>query len=69
MTAGGGVRPWSRCEKSFFILPSRPSEANAEISFPQAMALKLWAAISQARLWQHQGQHTPARELLAPSSG
>ena len=35
----------------------------------QAKALELRAALSLARLWQGQGQRTPARELLAPIYG
>ena len=35
----------------------------------QAKALELWAAMSLSRLWQHQGQHAAARELLAPVYG
>jgi predicted ATPase len=30
---------------------------------------ELRAAMSLSRLWQHQGQHTAARELLAPIYG
>jgi predicted ATPase len=32
----------------------------------QAKSLELRAALSLARLWQHQGKRTEARELLAP---
>jgi predicted ATPase len=32
----------------------------------EAKSLELRAAMSLARLWQHQGKHAEARELLAP---
>jgi predicted ATPase len=32
----------------------------------EARSLELRAATSLARLWDHQGQHTQARDLLAP---
>jgi predicted ATPase len=35
----------------------------------QAKSQKLRAAMSLARLWQRQGKHTAARELLAPIYG
>ena len=35
----------------------------------QAKSLELRAATSLARLWQHQGKHIAARELLAPVYG
>ncbi len=35
----------------------------------QAKSLELRAAMSLARLWQHQGQRTEARQLLAPIFG
>jgi predicted ATPase len=35
----------------------------------QAKSLELRAAISLARLWQQQGKHADARELLAPIYG
>ena len=35
----------------------------------QAKSLELRAAMSLGRLWQHQGKHAKARELLAPIYG
>jgi predicted ATPase len=35
----------------------------------EAKSLELRAAMSLARLWQHQGKRTEARELLAPIYG
>jgi predicted ATPase len=35
----------------------------------RAKALELWAAMSLSRLWQRQGKHDQARELLAPLYG
>ena len=35
----------------------------------QAKSLELRVAISLARLWQHQGKHTEARQLLAEVYG
>jgi predicted ATPase len=53
-------------------------DAEAEACFRQALdiarrqqakSLELRAAMSLARLWQHQGKRAPARELLAPIYG
>ena len=53
----------------------RPTWEEAEACFQQALAIarqqqapswELRAAMSLARLWQHQGKRAEARELLAP---
>jgi len=44
-------------------------EALAIARHQQAKSLELRAAMSLARLWQRQGQHAEARELLAPVYG
>ena len=44
-------------------------EALAIARHQQAKSLELRAAMSLARLWQRQGQHAEARELLAPIYG
>jgi len=55
-----------------------PQQAEAEACFQQALdvarrqeakSLELCAAMSLARLWQHQGKRAAARELLAPLYG
>jgi predicted ATPase len=62
------------------LLLSRSAEhhAEAESCFHQALeiahhqqskSLELRAAMSLSRLWQRQGKHTEARELLAPIYG
>jgi predicted ATPase len=60
------------------LLLSMHEHAAAEDSYRQALAVarrqsaKLWelrAATSLARLWRDQGQHTEARDLLAPVYG
>jgi predicted ATPase len=52
-----------------------PDVQRAEVAFHQALAitrrqqaraLELRATMSLSRLWQQQGKHTAARELLAP---
>jgi predicted ATPase len=52
-----------------------PDVQRAEVAFHQALAiarrhqaraLELRAAMNLSRLWQQQGKHTAARELLAP---
>ena len=35
----------------------------------QGKSLELWAAMSLGQLWQGQGQHTDAYQLLAPLYG
>src|SRR5262249_18409361 len=55
-----------------------PQHAEAEACFQQALdvarrqeakSLELRAAMSLARLWQQQGKHSEARDLLAPIYG
>ena len=58
------------------MLAQRPrQESEAEACFHQALtiaagqqarSLALRAAVSLGRLWQHQGQHEHAAQLLAP---
>jgi predicted ATPase len=60
------------------LIPHSQAEAEAEACFlkaidiartQQAKSLELRAAMSLARLWQHQGKQAEARELLAPIYG
>ena len=64
--------------KGELLLHAADHEAEAEACFQQALAVarrqqaKSWelrAAISLARLWQRQGKHAAAHELLAPIYG
>jgi predicted ATPase len=59
------------------LLLARPAEQHAEAEVclhqalevarcQQAKSLELRAALSLSRLWQHQGKHAAAHELLAP---
>jgi predicted ATPase len=62
--------------KGTLLLAQRPrQESEAEACFHQAItlaagqqarSLELRAAVSLGRLWQHQGQHARARQLVAP---
>ena len=65
-------------EVLLMTLDSRPIDAEVEQCFHQALtiarrqqakSLELRAAMSLARLWQHQGKQDDARELLAPIYG
>jgi len=67
-------RPGHR-RRSELLEQSAAQQGEAEESFQQALviphhqeakSLKLRAAMSLARLWQHQGKRVEARELLAP---
>jgi predicted ATPase len=58
--------------------PASDVQADAEACFRQALeiarrqqtkSLELRAAMSLSRLWQHQGKHDEARDLLAPIYG
>src|SRR5262249_16235397 len=69
--AGRGVSPPGELLQRQAV----PDAAPAEVCFQQALAIarrqqaKSWelrATTSLARLWQQQGKHTEARELLAP---
>ena len=60
------------------LIPNPQAEAEAAACFlkaidiarkQQAKSLELRAVMSLARLWQHQGKCTEARELLAPVYG
>jgi class 3 adenylate cyclase/predicted ATPase len=64
-----------RLKGELLLVRSTDSQAEAEAGFQQALALarrqqakslELRAALSLARLWQRQGKHTAAYELLAP---
>jgi predicted ATPase len=64
-----------RLQGEFLLRQGAPDAAQAETCFHQALNLarrqqaKSWelrTAMSLARLWQHQGKRTAARELLAP---
>jgi predicted ATPase len=68
----------SRLKGELLLRQSLPDEQAADVSFQQALdiarrqeakALELRAAMSLARLWQHQGKRVEARELLAPVYG
>jgi predicted ATPase len=67
-----------RLKGQLLLRQAAPDEARAETCFQHALAIarrqqaKSWelrAAMSLARLWQHQGKHVEARELLAPVYG
>jgi class 3 adenylate cyclase/DNA-binding winged helix-turn-helix (wHTH) protein/predicted ATPase len=59
---GGGMANAAEAEACF-------QQALAVARRQQAKALELRAATSLARLWQHQGKQTKARQLLAPIYG
>ena len=76
------VRWWeaevSRLQGELLLQLPSPDVPQAEAAFlralevarrQQAKALELRAALSLARLWQGQGKHTAARQLLAPIYG
>jgi len=73
------VRAWLYCIQGTLLLQRHPLDApQAEACFQQAITVarrqqaKSWelrAAMSLARLWQQQGKHHEARELLAPIYG
>ena len=67
-----------RLQGDLLLRHRAPDAAQAEVCFQHALAIarrqqaKSWelrAATSLARLWQHQGKRTAARELLAPVYG
>jgi len=67
-----------RLRGEFLLRQAVPDVTQAEACFQQALAIaryqqarswELRAAISLARLWQQQGQHTAARQLLAEIYG
>ena len=67
-----------RLQGALLLQQAVPDVAQAEASFQQALSIarrqqaKSWelrAAMSLARLWQQQGKHAEARELLAPIYG
>ena len=73
--------PWYEAEihriKGVLLLPV-PDAPQAEACFQRALAVarrqqaKSWelrAAMSLSRLWQHQGKHAEAYDLLAPIYG
>jgi predicted ATPase len=77
-----GERYWeaelNRLKGELLLARSAEQHTEAEICFHQAVdiarrqqatSLELRAAISLARLWQQQGKHAEARELLAPIYG
>ena len=68
----------SRLQGALLLRQAVPDAAQAEACLQQALALarqqqtKAWelrAAMSLSRLWQQQGKHAEARELLAPIYG
>jgi len=68
----------SRCQGELVLRQVRPDVAQAETCFQQALAVarrqqaksfELRAATSLARLWQQQGKHQEAHDLLAPVYG
>jgi class 3 adenylate cyclase/DNA-binding winged helix-turn-helix (wHTH) protein/predicted ATPase len=68
----------SRLQGVLLLCQTGTSQANAEACFQQALtvarrqqakSLELRAAMSLARLWQHQSKRGEARELLAPIYG
>jgi predicted ATPase len=76
------VRWWepevARLQGALLLQRSLPEVGQAEACFQQALdvarrqqakALELRAALSLARLWQDQGQHAAARQLLAEIYG
>jgi predicted ATPase len=82
MTSDKGERRWDAelCRLRGELLLARSAEhhAEAETCFRQALDVarqqqaKSWelrAAMSLSRLWQRQGKHAEARELLAPVYG
>jgi predicted ATPase len=67
-----------RLQGELLLQQSTAQQGEAEASFHQALtvarrqeakSLELRAAASLARLWQQQGKHAEARELLAPIYG
>jgi predicted ATPase len=73
------VRAWLYCIQGTLLLQRHPVDApQAETCFQQALAIarrqqaKSWelrAAMSLARLWQHQGKPGEAHRLLAETYG
>ena len=72
---GTGTTELYRLQGELLLRQATPDAAQAEASFHQALAmarhqqaksLELRAAMSLSRLWQRQGKHAVARELLAP---
>ena len=68
----------SRLRGVLLLRQTMPQQAEAETCFhraldvahrQQAKSLELRAAMSLARLWQGQGKHAEARQLLAPIYG
>jgi predicted ATPase len=79
-TSGRGdmLTETSRLQGAFLLCQATPDTAQAEACFQQALAVarrqqaKSWelrAAMSLARLWQHQGKWPEAYKLLAPVYG
>jgi class 3 adenylate cyclase/predicted ATPase len=75
---GTGTTELYRLQGELLLRQALPDAPQAEASFQQALAmarrqqaksLELRAAMSLARLWQHQGKCTEAHELLAPVYG
>lgn len=77
-----GWRLWEaelyRLKGELLLAHSAEQHAEAETCFQQALdiarrqqakSLELRAAMSLARLWQRQGKHAEARQLLAPIYG
>jgi predicted ATPase len=73
--ARGGESQLHRLHRELLLRQAIPDEPQAEACFQRALAVarrqqaKSWelrAAMSLARLWQQQGKHAEARELLAP---
>ena len=67
-----------RLKGEFLLLQTIPDEQQAETSFhhaldiaryQQAKSMELRVAMSLSRLWQKQGKHVEARELLTPVYG
>ena len=67
-----------RLQGEFLVRQAAPNAAQAEACFQRALAVarhqqaKSWelrASLSLSRLWQQQGKHDEARELLAPIYG
>jgi predicted ATPase len=72
---GDGLAEAYRLQGTLLLRQAVPDATQAEACFQQALAiarrqqaksLELRAAMSLARLWQHQGKRDAARDLLAP---
>jgi class 3 adenylate cyclase/predicted ATPase len=75
---GDGLAEACRLQGEFLLRQATPDAAQAEACFQQALATarrqqarswELRAALSLARLWQHQGKDVDAYHLLAPLYG